>query len=298
LRLLKNNRYALALAALFFLSSSGCVVSNSELLKVREDVDELKRQNAAILKKSRDRSAELIGFKAELDDIRNDLEPLRKNVRKKMADSSAQLDDIRAEFQQLFGRFEEVKHYSEKSSRANSAFIESADSRMKTLEIKNSAIQRQINDLAQEISALKVAVEAGREKRRVRPGGGLSPDALYKMGLDAIRAGKVKEARRHFQDYLEGYPDGPLANNAQFWIGESYYFEKDYERSIIEYEEVIKKYPSGGKVPAAMLKQAMAFNKIKDNKAAVTLFNKLVKKFPDSEEATIARKKLKKKKKK
>ena len=55
----------------------------------------------------------------------------------------------------------------------------------------------------------------------------------------------------------------------------------------------MKNYPKGNKVPAALLKQGLAFSQLKDASNARLVLSELVKKYPDSNEAAIARKKLK-----
>lgn len=301
MRLRRDKRAPLFLAFIFFLASSGCIVPNRELVQLRDEVNELKKENAGLLRSDENLSAKLLRLGKELASIKSDfkkeLDSARKGLSRAGADTGARLDSIQAEFQRLTGRFEEVKHFSEKTSLGNEAFIESAESRMSAIEDKINDLGKRITDIADELAAIKLAVTqpAGEKEPDEAK---VPPNELYKAGLNAVREGKTEEAREKFKQYLRDYPDGPLANNAQFWTGESYYNEKNYERAIIEYDDVIKKYPQGIKVPAAMLKQAMAFERIKDSKTAQALFKKLVKKYPDSEEARIAKKKIKKRKKK
>jgi len=70
--------------------------------------------------------------------------------------------------------------------------------------------------------------------------------------------------------------------------------QKEYKKAILEYEEVIKNYPKGNKVPVAMLRQAIAWFEIKEKKAGIIILKNLIKKYPDSDEAKIAKAKLKK----
>ena len=53
-----------------------------------------------------------------------------------------------------------------------------------------------------------------------------------------------------------------LADNAQYWIGEAYYSKGDYNRSIIELNEVLLKYPQGDQVPGALLALATSFSEL------------------------------------
>ena len=96
-----------------------------------------------------------------------------------------------------------------------------------------------------------------------------------------------------FEAFLRTYPASEYADNARYWIGESYYQQGDYERAILEYEKVLQQYPKGDKVPHALLKQGFAFLNLGDQVDAKLLFQKVIKEYPQSPQAEIAAKKLK-----
>jgi tol-pal system protein YbgF len=121
-----------------------------------------------------------------------------------------------------------------------------------------------------------------------------SPEQLLYDNIYVIyREGRYQEAIEGYRDFLKKYPRSDLADNAQFWIGESYMNMKQFEKAILSYQEVIKKYPKGNKVANAMIKQALAFYEIKDKTSARLLLKKVIKKYPNSNEAKIAKNKLK-----
>src|SRR5467141_3714977 len=53
-----------------------------------------------------------------------------------------------------------------------------------------------------------------------------SADTLYSTGLRDITSGKYDLARSEFQDYLKYYGDTDLASNAQFYLGEISFKQK------------------------------------------------------------------------
>jgi tol-pal system protein YbgF len=120
----------------------------------------------------------------------------------------------------------------------------------------------------------------------------LSDTELYVAAKQAYDQGKYQEARNGFETMLKMYPDSNRADNAQFWIGDTYYQERWYEKAILEYQKVIEKYPQGNKVAAAMLKQGFAFLKLGDNASARLTLKDLVTKYPSSNEAAVAKQKL------
>jgi tol-pal system protein YbgF len=115
---------------------------------------------------------------------------------------------------------------------------------------------------------------------------------LYDKSIALYRDGKYEEAIVGFRTFLKTFPKSDRADNANFWIGESYMALKQYEQAILAYQEVIKNYPKGNKVPSALLRQGFAFLEIKDQTSDKLLLNRVVKNHPNSSEAKIAQKKL------
>jgi tol-pal system protein YbgF len=115
---------------------------------------------------------------------------------------------------------------------------------------------------------------------------------LYKDAYETLHRGDFEVARRKFETFLKQYPNTELSDNAQFWIGETYYLKKDFERAILEYEKAIVKYPEGDKIPAALFKQGLAFLELGDKTNARNLLKRVIEKYPHSDQAELAKKKL------
>jgi tol-pal system protein YbgF len=92
--------------------------------------------------------------------------------------------------------------------------------------------------------------------------------------------------------FLKRYPEHDLAVNAAYWIGETYYAEKNYEQAILQFEEIIQKYGDHPKVASAMLKQALAFESTGDQATARLLLQRVIERYPLSDEAGKAKQKL------
>jgi len=122
---------------------------------------------------------------------------------------------------------------------------------------------------------------------------GESAAELYERALKTIREQRDFAAGREMMEtFLKRYPQDDLAVNAAYWIGETFYAEKAYEKSILQFEEVIETYGEHPKVASAMLKQALAFEASGDKATAELLLQKLIKGYPLSGEAEKAKKKL------
>ncbi len=121
--------------------------------------------------------------------------------------------------------------------------------------------------------------------------------ALYEQAKKALDEDKLKIARELFNKLIVKYPGSDKVDNAQFWIGESYYRSKWYQKAILEYQKVIEDFPKGNKIAGAYLKQGLAFAELGEVENSRIVLKDLIKKFPRSGEALIAKKKIDKLKK-
>jgi TolA-binding protein len=109
-----------------------------------------------------------------------------------------------------------------------------------------------------------------------------------------------------FRDFLRRYPDSPLADSAQYGIGESYYSvaaaataqgqtdkaTRALEQAVQEFRKVMVTYPRGSKVPSALYKEALSLTELKQTALARVRLQYLVDHFPQSEEAPLAKERL------
>jgi len=117
-------------------------------------------------------------------------------------------------------------------------------------------------------------------------------EAAYNACYKLFKEGQYVKAREEFQKFLKQHPKTAYSDNAQFWIGETWYVEDKFERAIVEYQKVVKDYPNGDKVPYALLKQGMAFQKLGDKASAKIVYNQVIKKYPNTNQARVAKAKL------
>lgn len=118
------------------------------------------------------------------------------------------------------------------------------------------------------------------------------PQVLYKSAYTDYTQGLYPLAIQGFQQYLQNYGDTDLASNAQFYIGDSYYLQKDYKTAIDEYNKCIKSYPDGNKVAAAFLKKGYALLALGQKLSGQRELDALIKKYPTTHEAELARERL------
>lgn len=115
----------------------------------------------------------------------------------------------------------------------------------------------------------------------------------YRHAIVLVSQTRYAEARTVFQHVFDGDPSGDLADNALFWIGETYFTTGDYANAMRYYERVQKEYPDQNKAPDAVFKLGMAFVKTGDLGMARRTFEECIAKYPYSTPASASRMELK-----
>jgi tol-pal system protein YbgF len=148
-----------------------------------------------------------------------------------------------------------------------------------------SAMDERLKQLEASLATTNEKLAAISKSLEVPP----SAENQYKLVQDALKAGETAKARDLLNKFNETYPDHKLAPNVRYWIGETWYIDKNYEQAVLEFQRVIKEYPGKEKVPAAMLKQAMSFKELGDTKSARFVLKELIDKYPHAEETPAAK---------
>jgi tol-pal system protein YbgF len=113
----------------------------------------------------------------------------------------------------------------------------------------------------------------------------------YEAAMQLFKAGDYKAAGGALSDFVARYPGSSYASNAQYWLGNAYYAQRDCKAAIAAQLVVLKNYSDSPKAPDAMLNIASCQTELKDKAAKKTLQD-LIKQYPDSPAATTAKERL------
>jgi tol-pal system protein YbgF len=278
----------------------GCALQD-DVYTLDHRLSALERRNLELEKQNREletRNQDLFQAKERISSQMEGLDQTRRDeemeLRAQYAGLAAQTQALQEDSQRLSGRLEEMEYLlNQKLEGFEDNQLKNRE-RMDRLATDTAAIQKRLNIIDQYLN-----LEASKPQKPSTPpvaaaavAKPASDQALYSEAKKAFDDGNVESARKGFQQLIDEYPQSSQADNAQFWIGETYYREKWYEKAILEYQKVIEKYPSGNKAPAALLKQGLSFLKIGETNNARLVFKELVAKHPSTNEASIAKQKL------
>lgn len=126
------------------------------------------------------------------------------------------------------------------------------------------------------------------------PPPGISAKSLYDAALRDKMGGNFDLALRQFTDYLAWFGDTEMAPNAQYYIGEIHYNQKNYQEAVEAFDKVLEAYPVNSKTADARLMKARALAELGQREGAVQELRALIKAAPNSAAARRARVELQK----
>jgi tol-pal system protein YbgF len=255
------------------------------ILQGQKDMSTQMTQDHTVMKTLVEQSAD------KVNNLNGTMSSLQKSVQDVQANAGARLDTMSTQVQGLSDNLEEIK------------------SRMGKLNQQLADLQNTVQSLDAKISGGAPATSSGSTSptasnsnppaaggggASAAPGGSApSADTLYSNGLRDITSGKYDLARSEFQDYLRYYGDTDLASNAQFYLGEIAYSQKQYSQAVTEFDKVLTSYPKSFKLAPARYRKGMALIELNEKPAGIKELREVIKRFPGAPEDRLARAKLK-----
>jgi tol-pal system protein YbgF len=252
----------------------------TSLLQGQKDISTQITQDHTVMRTLVEQSADNVGK------LSASMGGLQKSVQDVAANGGARLDTMSTQVQGVSDNLEEIK------------------SRL-------GKLNQQLVDLQSTVQSLDAKISGGTAPTATVPAGGTSAapltgtgtvstpasgapsaDTLYSNGYRDLQTGKYDLSRQEFLDYLKFYGDTDLASNAQFYLGEISYAQKQYPDAIAQYDKVLTNYPKSFKLAPARLKKGMAQLELGQKTQGIRELREVVKRYPGTEEERRARAKL------
>lgn len=149
---------------------------------------------------------------------------------------------------------------------------------------------RRLNELRGDLDA------RGQQLSGATPAAGGAANAsavqMYEASLQQLRRGSPTTARAGFRQFLEQYPTAAEAPDALYFIGESFGAEAP-DSAAAYYTQVADRFPASARAASALYRLGGMAESAKDTTAARGYYQRLIAKYPTSNEAALARDRLK-----
>ena len=127
-------------------------------------------------------------------------------------------------------------------------------------------------------AASELASAAAPPSGRLMPNGSTSEQYNYAFGL--LKQADYPAAEVALKSFVEQHPNDPMAGNAQYWLGETYYTRGRYAEAATAFAEGYKRYPKSSKAADELLKLGMSLGRANQKQNACVVLAQLDHDFP------------------
>ena len=215
----------------------------------------------------------------------------------------------------LLTRLDEQSQDARRSFADQKLLVDNVAGGVRVVREKVDETNVRVSSLAQEVEALRLAIPAMRApltQLAVDPETGLptqqtpvpafvavtpvnpgvSPQRMYDTAWADYTTGQWALAIQGFEAYISSFPRSELADDAQFYIGNTHYSDGQYRDAATAYEEVVLKYPDGDMVADALYKRGLSLERLGESELARQAFELVVQNYPDDNMANLAQQAL------
>lgn len=224
---------------------------------------------------------------------------MQRNFDEKMAQMTLLVQQSGGQAGQLTSGLTELQQ-SVQTSVANSVQkVEGLSAQMQGVQASLDELRARVDRMSQQLAK----IESNSQSISQSSGMGMTgdpnsmgappaPDVLYNTALRDYTGGNYPLALQEFLEYLRYYSNTALASNAQFYIGDIYYQQGQFEKAVQEYDKAIEQYPDGNKTAAAELKKGFSLLNLSLRTQGMQQLDHLIKTFPNAQEAQLAKDKM------
>ena len=291
---------AIFAAAVFAGALGGSIIGPRPAEAVAREIIDMQRDITTLLQGQRDMTTQMTTDHTviktlveqagdNVNKLNSTMGSVQKSVQDVQANSGARLDTMSTQVQGLSDNLEEIKS---RLGKLNQQLVD-LQSSVQSIDAKISGTAPAPSNTSSGMAAPPTGTAAPTTSSAAAASPAPSADMLYSNGLRDITSGKYDLARQEFQDYLKYYSDTDLASNAQFYLGEIAYSQKQYQQAVTEYDKVLTVYPKSFKLAPALLKKGMALIELGQKSSGVRDLREVVRRYPGTEEERRARARLK-----
>lgn len=249
----------------FFLvlfSLSSCA-TRKEIVQFKQDMSFIRVQTESLRQENEE-------LKKMLAQLNQSFAELQNETRRTKADLLTEIDNVKSKSQVIDSKLEDTSYRM-------SHFLQRVETKVPPAAQKDS--------LDNAMNPDRAADQSARQQ-------GIDPLELYNAAYLDLSKANYQLALQGFQTFIAAFPKSDLVDNAQYWIGEVHYAQKDYPRAIEAFKKVVEIYPRGDKVAAALLKMGYSHFNLGDQETGKKFLKIVIERFPNSEEARLARSRL------
>lgn len=213
----------------------------------------------------------------------------------RLADAEIRMSNLEADMRRLTGQLEEVRHGMATMLRRLDGLVKDVDFRLTEIErgIAKAPGRNGTAPVAGSnappgtlgaTASLGAPATSAKSDQRTAAGSSTvlpqgTPIEQYNYAYSLLTKMQLQDAEAAFQEFLAQHGEDPLAGNAQYWLGETYYARQNLAEAARAFLTGIQRYPNSAKAPDSLLKLGISLSKLGKMEDACAAFLEMQRKF-------------------
>lgn len=238
---------------------------------------------------------------AQVHEVETQVGLLRADSRRADSASAAQLRQVLVLQQQMMDSLAATRRSLNEMKGGMSNDMLAVQQQLLQLQELTGQSQRRLTELRSQLEArgestggtpLSAAPGVPPDSGGAPPAASASAQQMYDASLSQLRRGSAATGRAGLREMLQAYPKSELVPDALYFVGQSFSSENP-DSAAAYYRKVVKEYPTSSRAPAALYGLGLLAERHGDKAGARDAYNQLLKSYPKSDEAALARDRLK-----
>ena len=223
----------------------------------------------------------------------------RKLDSRGLMELSSRIEQMQRDIQQLRGDIEVQAHTLEEIQRRSREQYLDIDRRLQQIETGQTGAHPVLSttDIPMPPAVPVTSQQTPSVQVLLPAPAGAGERADYDTALAILREGRYAEATQAFNGFLAKYPSSEYADNASYWLGETYYVNRDFKGALAAFKGLVDNYPNSSKASDSLLKMGYIYYEQQDWAAARQALEAVVSGYPGTTATRLANDRLQRMKK-
>jgi tol-pal system protein YbgF len=234
--------------------------------------------------------------KGDVQMVQGEVALLRADVARRDSARAAELDAVLRMQRQLMDSLAATRRSVAQIRGDLSTDLYNIQQQLVQLQELTGQSQQRLTELRTRLEARGAQIESapapGDSARPMPEGGTASADQMYEASLAQLRRGSLSTARLGLREMLRQYPTSERAPDALYFIGQSYAAENP-DSAAAYYRQVVDNHTASPRAASALYNLGLLAERRKDSAGAREAYQRVAEKYPQSDEAALARDRLK-----
>ncbi len=243
---------------------------------------------------------DIIGIQEQIDSMKEEIVILQRKVYRDSTElaNPLQSEDYNQIVRSLNGKVDELEYKLKSLEEKIDTINKDIDVRFRLLEGKpipagqsSVTTSKKFDTIVAKGAPKSIVGDAivTSDLKNLQPEKNMSVDELYTTGLEALKLGDAEKAEKYFAIILKEHETNKLSGNAQYWLGEVYYKNKQFDKAAVAFAKGYNNYKEGAKGADSLLKLGLSMAQIGKKDEACLAFVNLPTEFKKADDTIKAK---------